>query len=47
MGLCLSDNMKIRGAGFDFILWFVLFKRLYEKLNRELKWFKENREILE
>lgn len=58
LGLSISDDQKIKAFALDFILWFVFFKKLSEKfdselkslkrkLNKELKWFKDNREFLE
>ena len=56
--LRIADDQKIRISALSFILWFVLFKKVSEKfdgefrsfkrkLDKELKWFKDNREILE
>ena len=47
MSLTLTDDIELRGMPLDFILWFVLFKKISEKLDKELKWFKDNRETLE
>ena len=58
LGLSLSDEQKIKGVALDYILWFVLFKKISEKsdrefksfkkkIDKELKWFKENREFLQ
>ena len=47
LSLRLNEDFEIRAYPLDYILWFVLFKRLDDKLDRELKWFKDNREILE
>lgn len=57
-GFSLSDDITIKGFPFSFIVWFVLLKKVSEKLdkelkslkrklNKELKWFKENREFLD
>ena len=43
----IDDAQKINGMAFDFILWFVVLKRISDKLDKELKWFRENRETLE
>ena len=47
LGLALDEKFSMKGYPFDFILWFALFKMLNEKRDRELKWLKDNREILE
>jgi len=47
LDLVLNDDYEIRGLPLDFILWFVLFKRMFGKLDKELEWFKKNKEILE
>jgi len=58
LGIRISEKQEIRAKALDFILWFVLFKRLSEKfdrelksfkkkLNKELKWLKDNREFLD
>jgi len=45
--LRLAEDFEIRGAPLSFILFYVLFKKISEKLDRELKWFKDNKEIIE
>lgn len=47
LGINLDGDYKITAFPFDYILWFVLFKRVFGKFEKELEWFKENREILE
>ena len=46
MDLTLNDDYKTKGFALDFIVWFVLFRRIFEKLDKELEWLEKNREIL-
>ena len=45
--LAIDDEHVVIATPFDIIYLFVLFKRVFDKLDRELKWFKKNKEILE
>jgi len=46
-GISINDDYKLKGMPIDFVWWFVLFKMISDKFDEELKWFRENREIIQ
>ena len=49
--LSIDSDLGVKGLALDAILWFTVFKRISkmisDELNRELKWLRRNRRILE
>lgn len=43
----IGNDQQIRNQPLDFILWTALFRMMSDKFDQELKWFRDNRQILE
>ena len=47
LSLGIGEDFRLKGTAFEAIYKTAILKVMLDKLEEELKWFKENREILE
>lgn len=46
-GIRIASDQKIKFQAIDMIFWVEFFKKIFDKVDQELKWFRKNRETLE